>query len=315
MTKNPETRRSEGPRLIDDTGYLLPNVENHKVARDTSSSIFVRGEGDTGSVEIVHSYFGFRDGLEEGELKTPDGKSGAERQLDNEDAHSPPGATSNDDAGTLQIQHSYFGFRDAVGKEYTLGEDEDYQSEILFGNDGVKVQEKDGQTSSPSLMALQGKHNRMSTHHDNVSGCGKGEKEESCLSSLLLADRDTGYDEIIHSYFGFNDALEERHPKHEHTNCVEEQDEQGKISSSSSPCRKDRHGEIHPGSSDMGRYRLHESIDSHVSIPSFDGSHSPSFQHTYLDFNDLQEQQSKETLHNYEMVEERGKLGDGITRT
>ena len=61
---------------------------------------------------------------------------------------------------------------------------------------------------------------------------------------------------------------------------------------------------------EVARHRFYDAIDSHVSIPPSDGSHSPSFQHTYLDLNDLQEQQSKETLHNYEMVEERGKLGD-----
>ena len=320
-----ETIRSESLHLIDDTGYLLPNVKDHKVARDTSSSSFVRDEGDNGNVDIVHSYFGFKDRLG-GDEHSPEcgGEPGVERQLETENAHSPPGATLNEGAGTTKIQHSYFGFRDAVG------EDNDYQSEILLGNDEVKVQEKGGQTSSLSLMALQGNNNSLSNDH-NCGGREKDETEKSCIPSSLLADRDTDYDEIIHSYFGFNDALEEKRPKHsnEQNDCVEDQ---GKISSSSSPCRKDKHGDIHPGPSDMGRYRLHESIDSHVSIqssdgsgsPSFhhtyldfndlqeqqgrdtsDGSDSPSFQHTYLDCNDLQEQQSKETLHNYEMVEER----------
>ena len=155
-----------------------PNLNQLQGGNELSS--FVRDEEDAGSVDIVHSYFGFRDGLEGGERSSPycDGDPRVERPLKNGKAFSPTGATSDEDAGTLQIQHSYFGLRDAVG-EY-----KDYQSEI------------------------QGKHNRLRTHHGNASGCEKDEKKESSLSPVLLPDRYPGYNKIIHSYFGVDDVPE-----------------------------------------------------------------------------------------------------------
>ena len=311
MSKKHDLVTSEGihaGQITDEFGYLHPKQENepdffnvpstfsteckrvnhpnlNQLQGGNELSSFVRDEGDAGSVDIVHSYFGFRDGLVGDELSSPDydGDPGVERPLQNGKAFSPTGATSDEAAGTLQIQHSYFGFRDAVG------EDKDYQSEI------------------------QGKHNRLRTHHDNASGCEKDEKEESCLLSVLLPDRDTGNDEIIHSYFGIDDVPEKRRPEHsiEQNDCVKEED---KVRLSYSPSRRDgnnrepTHFEIHPGeiSSDMAQHRWYESMDSHVSIPSADCSASPSFQHTYLAFSDLQEQQSKGTHHNYEVVDQRG---------
>ena len=323
-----ETENTISPnlRILDDSGYLLPSVGGHEKADETLSSSIVKEQGETESSKILHSYFEFKDSLKQSEKPCETLLSSmvrGERETRSpeifhsyfgfkdavEDSETADETSSSD---TQQIRHSYFGFRDV------LEEGKNYPCEVPLRNDGGKVQRNDSVTSSLSLAAAKDKDSRPSIF-SYIGGFDKEEKEDSSHSSLLLAEENAGSDEIEHSYFGSEDVLKERQEKHQ----MDQEDyaeEQGTKRSASSPSREggnigDRfYSEIPPDNvthQEVARYRFYDAIDSHVSIPPSYGSHSPSFQHTYLDFNDLQEQQSKETLHNYEMVEERGKLGDG----
>ena len=313
-----EQGETESSKILHSYFGFKDSLKQSEKPCETVLSSMVRGERETRSSEIFHSYFGFKDAVEDSE--TADETSSSEIKTEAEtgsseiltSAHSPSAATNECDDDSQQIRHSYFGFRDV------LEEGNNYPCEVPLGNDGGKVQRNDSGTSSLSLAAAKDEDSRPSIL-SYIGGFYKEEKEDSSHSSLHLSEEKAGSDEIEQSYFGSEDVLKERQEKHQ----MDQEDyaeEQGTKRSASSPSREGGnigerfYSEIPQDNvthQEVARYRFYDAIDSHVSIPPSDGSHSPSFQHTYLDFNDLQEQQSKETLHNYEMVEERGKLGDG----
>ena len=196
----------------------------------------VRGERETRSSEIFHSYFGFKDAVEDSE--TADETSSSEIKTEAEtgsseiltSAHSPSAATNECDADSQQIRHSYFGFRDV------LEEGKNYPCEVPLGNDGGKVQRNDSGTSSLSLAAAKDEDSRPSIF-SYIGGFDKEENEDSCHSSLHFSEEKAGSDEIEHSYFGTEDVLKERQEKHQ----MDQEDyaeEQGTKRSASSPSRE-----------------------------------------------------------------------------
>ena len=318
-----EQGETESSKILHSYFGFKDSLKQSEKPCETVLSSMDRGEREIRSSEIFHSYFGFKDTVADSETadETPSSEIKTEAEIGSSEiltsAHSPSAATNECDADTQQIRHSYFGFSDV------LEEGKSYPCEVPHDNDGGKVQRNDSGTSSLSLAAAKDKDSRPSIF-SYIGGFDKEEKEDASNLSLLLAEENAGSDEIEHSYFGSEDVLKERQEKHQ----MDQEDyaeEQGTKRSASSPSREGGnigerlYSEIPPANvthQEVAQYRFYDAIDSHVSIPSSDGSHSPSFQHTYLDFNDLQEQQGKETLHNYQMVEERGisklvKLGDG----